>query len=141
MDQSELRIGNLIASSGNPSNKETWIIGKVISISSLNTDFEQLEIETDEEFTWFFKDNYFGIPLSIDILKNMGFKELRDDIYQFWSKDVGIFQVIVCSDNNGFGIRIWVTGTFGRTIYYVHDFQNLFYSLTGVELDTSKLIN
>jgi hypothetical protein len=141
MDQSELRIGNLIASSGNPSNKETWIIGKVISISSLNTDFEQLEIETDEEFTWFFKDNYFGIPLSIDILKNMGFKELRDGIYQFWSKDVGIFQVIVCSDNNGFGIRIWVTGTFGRTIYYVHDFQNLFYSLTGVELDTSKLIN
>lgn len=141
MDQSELRIGNLIASSGNPSNKETWIIGKVISISSLNTDFEQLEIETDEEFTWFFKDNYFGIPLSIDILKNMGFKELRDDIYQFWSKDVGIFQVIVCSDNNGFGIRIWVAGTFGRTIYYIHDFQNLFYSLTGVELDTSKLIN
>lgn len=141
MDQSELRIGNLIASSGNPSNKETWIIGKVISISSLNTDFEQLEIETDEEFTWFFKDNYFGIPLSIDILKNMGFKELRDGIYQFWSKDVGIFQVIVCSDNNGFGIRIWVAGTFGRTIYYIHDFQNLFYSLTGVELDTSKLIN
>lgn len=71
----------------------------------------------------------------------MGFKELRDGIYQFWSKDVGIFQVIVCSDNNGFGIRIWVAGTFGRTIYYIHDFQNLFYSLTGVELDTSKLIN
>jgi hypothetical protein len=41
---------------------------------------------------------------------------------------------MICSDNNGFGIRIWTTGTLGRTIYCVHDFQNLFYSLTGVEL-------
>lgn len=28
----------------------------------------------------------------------------------------------------------WNIGTYGRTIYYVHDFQNLFYSLHGVEL-------
>lgn len=132
-----LRIGNVVAASGNPSNKETWVIGKVISISSLDTDFEQLEVETAEEFTWFFKDNYFGVSLSIEKLLSFGFKELRDGIYQFWSKDVGILQVMICSDNNGFGIRIWVNGTFGRTVYYVHDFQNLFYSVTGVELVVS----
>lgn len=132
-----LRIGNIVASSGNPSNIKTWVIGKVISISSLDTDFEQIEVETDEEFTWFFKDNYFGVPLSIEKLLSFGFKELRDGIYQFWSKDSGIFQVMICSDNNGFGIRIWTTGTLGRTIHYVNEFQNLFYSLTGVELEMS----
>lgn len=129
-----LRIGNIIASSGNPTNKKTWCIGKVVSISSLDANFEQVEVETDEEITWFFKDNYFGVPLSVEKILSFGFKELRDNIYQFWSKDVGIFEVMICSDNNGFGIRVWVNGTFGRTIYYVHDFQNLFYSLTGIEL-------
>lgn len=75
------------------------------------------------------------IPLTEEWLLKFGFKYYKDGIYQFWSKDVGIFQVMNCSDNNGFGIRIWLNGTFGRTIYFLHDFQNLLFSLHGVELE------
>jgi len=38
MKASEIRIGNLIASSGNKEDIETWVIGEVISISSLDSD-------------------------------------------------------------------------------------------------------
>lgn len=132
MEAKNLRIGNFIASSGNPKNIETWVIGKVHSISSMDSEFEQIEVETEEEFTWFFKDNYFGIPLTEKWLIDFGFSGQPCD----YAKD----KLSVClKDSDSFHKE-------GRTYYnywailekqpkYVHELQNLFFAITGTELE------
>jgi hypothetical protein len=142
MKANELRIGNIIASSGNPRNVETWVIGKVVSISSLESQFEQIEVETDEEFTWFFKDSYFGIPLTEEWLLKFGFT--------FWVDELGIkaFYLVYgieyfCVATNGFwqlrsGLKnndsAWRMGNNYPFLKYVHQLQNLYFALTGEEL-------
>ena len=132
MEAKNFRIGNFIASSGNPENIETWVIGKVYSISSMDSKFEQIEIETEEEFTWFFKDNYFGIPLTEKWLINFGFIGQPCD----YTKD----KLSVCLKGSDSFHKA------GRTYYnswailekqptYVHELQNLFFAITGTELE------
>jgi len=128
----KIRIGNLIASSGNPKNRETWTIGKVISISSLGVDFEQVEVETSESFEWFFKDNYFSIPLEHEWLIKFGFKivDVTKEGNNIWRKE--------WSDGY-FDLEEITSFFFGGDIYStkidtVDHLQNLFYFITGEEL-------
>lgn len=51
---SDLRIGNFIASGYSEETIDTWIIGKVITILSDEVEHEQIEVETEESFEWFF---------------------------------------------------------------------------------------
>jgi len=131
MKASELRFGNLLLFSNKITPDQIITVGRRF-FSSASIEKE----DGDFEITPYYKP----ILLTEEWLLKFGFKELRDGIYQFWGKDVGIFQVMICSDNNGFGIRIWTTGTLGRTIYYVHDFQNLYFALTGEELKLKTLL-
>lgn len=128
MKASELRIGNTIASSGNPSNIDTWVIGNVVSISSLDTEFEQIEIETEEEFTWFFKDNYFGIPLTEEWLLNFGAER-----YEFDNGQLNQYRI----SNRLFVFRdgFWTDYGSSKSLRYVHQLQNLYFALTGEELE------
>lgn len=127
----ELRIGNIIASSANQANKETWVIGKVHSISSIDAKFEQIEVETDESFTWFFKDNYFGIPLTEDWLVKFGFKNEKLNRYR-----LGKLLIALESDSYKKGrvyYNSWAIKE--RKPKYVHSLQNLYFALTGKELE------
>jgi hypothetical protein len=129
MKSSELRIGNFIASRKEFSDIST--IGEVHSISSLDAQFEQLEVETDEDFTWFFKDNYCGIPLTEEWLLKFGFKLTEVDYYER-------FDCVIHLDIN----RIFIAhgeypNSFESEIAipkYVHQLQNLYFALTGTEL-------
>jgi hypothetical protein len=146
---SDLRIGNYIASSGNHDNTETWVVGKVHSIGSMNSQFEQLEIETEEEMTWFFKDSYFGIPLTEKWLLDLGFEKWT------WCNDCAFMPLFFGDSlycrfyNNEWHIKRMKVGrdkkcVFGKTegkyvlpkgkIKYVHQLQNLYYALTATEL-------
>ena len=118
----ELRIGNWIASSANPSDKETWVIGKVVSICSLQAAFEQVEVEAEEEFTWFFKDRYFGIPLTEEWLIRFNFGRLGK--YSFRDKNL-----IIHHRKRGFVVNKKIA-----IIQYVHQLQNLYFALTQTEL-------
>ena len=128
MEAKNLRIGNFIASGSNPKNIETWVIGKVHSISSMDSEFEQIEIETEEGFTWFFKDNYFGIPLTEKWLIDLGFRKDEETNYRWFMEDWLAYDL----DDNC--IRISDSWEFGKR-KYVHELQNLFFAITGRELE------
>lgn len=139
---SDLRIGNIIASSGNPKNKKTWVIGKVHSISSANSQHEQIEVETEEEFTWFFRDSYFGIPITEYWLKRFGFEEqigfivfigkkYKDKSFEVAWNDIGVWYAYFRNFNPGVEDDFVILR---NDLKYVHQLQNLFHSLTGEEL-------
>ncbi len=131
----KIRIGNLIASGANPENPKTWVIGKVLSISSLDTEFEQIEVETEESFEWFFKDNYFSIPLTTEWLLKLGFKinRVTKEDNNIWRKEwtEGYFEL---EEIISFFFGHPIHSTEIKTIDHL---QNLFYFITGEELSVS----
>jgi len=138
----ELRIGNYVASSGNPKNEETWVIGKVHSISSMDSQFEQIEVETDEDFTWFFKGNYFGIPLTEKWLLDFGFKTIMVNLYKLSIENWKELYVSLNSDGN---VHFYISNGFNEIVIRsgklcVHHIQNVFHDFTGEEL-TIKTID
>lgn len=128
----KLRIGNIIASAHNKENKETWTIGKVIEISNIDNQYEQILVETKEEYTWFFKDNYFSIPLTKEYLEKFGFKinRITKEDNNIWRKEYA---------NGYFELEEIITFFFGHPVYStelktIDHLQNLFFFITGEEL-------
>jgi hypothetical protein len=135
MKAQELRIGNYIASSGNKENVETWLIGKVNSISSLSSLFEQIEVETDESFEWFFRDNYFGIPLTEEWLLKFGFESMGK-LHPTFKKGLYIIEKGLIGHN--YNLRIFINkdeSLFITKLNDVHQLQNLYFAVTGEELE------
>lgn len=124
----KLRIGNTIASAHNKDNKETWTIGNVIEISNINNQYEQILVETKDDYIWFFKDNYFSIPLTKEYLEKLNFKKdlknINDSIWKIeYSK--GYFELK--EFKNSF--------LYNRTeIKTIDHLQNLFFFITNEEL-------
>jgi len=52
--------------------------GKVLSIGQEDQEFEQIYCECEESFNWYFRDNYFGIPLTKEWLVEFGYKKVND---------------------------------------------------------------
>jgi hypothetical protein len=128
----KIRIGNLIAAGANKDNPKTWVIGKVISISSLDAKFEQIEIETEESFEWFFRDNYFSIPLTKEWLLKLGFKinRITKEENNIWRKEWS---------EGYFELEEIISFFFGHPTYSVEiktvdHLQNLYYCITKEEL-------
>ncbi len=140
MKAEELRIGNFIASSGNPKNIETCVVGKVHSISSMDTQFEQIEVETEEEFIWFFKNSYFGIPLTEKWLIDFGFKKYAESsVCKGWAigvnpitQDYLLNLTWMKNEDGTLAECFYKNGYF--TIQHVHQLQNLYFALTRKEL-------
>ena len=81
----ELRIGNYITSGVNGVfNKDLMNIGRVVEIGNIDREFEQIYCECEESFEWFFKDNYFGIPLTDEWFEKWGF--CKDG--EYWSRGI-----------------------------------------------------
>ena len=133
---SDLRIGNLIASGYSEEIEDTWIIGKVKTILSDEVDYEQIEVETDESFEWFFKDCYFSIPLKKDWLIKFCFyinRTTKED-NNIWRKDWS---------EGYFELEEIISFFFGYPLYSteiktVDHLQNLFYFITKEELKTNE---
>lgn len=129
---SDLMIGNYIISGNNGKYDSDMIIGRVLEIGNEDRDFEQIYCECEESYEWFFKDNYFGIPLTQVWLDKFGFKYLGGaNLIEFNAKwfygNIHIEQL--------------KSGEFvfhGQQIMYVHQLQNLYFLLTGKKIILKK---
>lgn len=143
MKASELRIGNYIISGNNGVFDPKMSIGKVLEIGNEEREFEQIYCECEESFDWFFKDNYFGIPLTDEWFEKFGF--YRDG--EFWSRDIADYKYCFryrdwagnwafyqeftdSSDKRDDGVKYPVS----FDIKYVHQLQNLWFALLFEEL-------
>lgn len=144
LKNTDLRVGNYIKSG---------IIGKVLSIGNDEQEFEQVYCECEESFEWFFKGNYEGIKLSKDLLIKLGgiengFKNIEFDISTFDNQ----YKKIVVSNNLDYIFLregssekrieddlVVLVNLDMREDFYIHSFQNLYFILTGKELEGSLL--
>lgn len=118
MEAKELRLGNLVMSSGN--NCTVVAIHEDEGVSVLGSDFYLTENESDLQ----------PIPLTEEWLLKFGFKTMIVEDYDIFLLGGFLIEVytdtcVVCFDN------VEIT-----KIKYVHSLQNLFFALTGTELTT-----
>jgi hypothetical protein len=123
----ELRIGNLIMSGNNGLFDTDGAIGKVLEIGNIEREFEQIYCECEESFDWFFKDNYFGIPLTEEWLEKFGFKKEKGESYK-----LGKYQLYYLLYYEGYKVG-------ELTIKYVHQLQNIYFASSGEELTIKEL--
>lgn len=145
LKNSDIRVGNLVAS-GTKFDDTTSIIGKVLQIGNDDVDFEQIWCECDESFEWFFKNNYCGIPLTekfhnkFGIFKN-GLNRFEYNISRFDKNDLFLIfsdDYLYLKSNTDDRrspheiICLWNKDL--KKEFYVHEFQNLYFSITNKEL-------
>jgi hypothetical protein len=151
LNNSDITVNNIIASGKKFS--DTSVIGKVLSIGNDEQEFEQIYIETEEEFTYLFKDDYCGVPIKEEYLKN--FVKKNNSIITSYSIDIStsdsIYKVISISikkNNQYVYIRegeideprykdniINVFNSDYNGELFVHYIQNLYKILTNKELN------
>lgn len=127
MEANELRIGNKVKFS------EDGSYFTVVDITKGG-----LGVENDAELTWIEIDQFEGIPLTEEILVKAGFERLNNGL----SKPIpnGKFHREIPIDDfciwNPIGTKQFSLNgeLFTPKIKYVHQLQNLYYSLTGEEL-------
>ena len=119
----DLRIGNLVADQS----------GNIITVESINYDGVNLEIEQEwfeEESTVenlspdYTFDAVFGIPLTLEILEKAGFK---GNTLAAQHNDIVFYE-------NHFGIKGMLGIVKPNNVNFLHQLQNLFFSITGEEL-------
>jgi hypothetical protein len=154
----DLRVGNYIMSGNNGKFQEGGSIGRVLEIGNEDREFEQIYCECSESFDWFFRDNYFGVPIKPNVLEKMGFKPDKDgfswycmEYEAFEDPDDELREMYLRHT-----VKIWInteslecciTNTtedeFGAStkqkIEYVHKLQNLIFSLTGEDIEFDLL--
>ena len=125
IDVKELRIGNLVCfideTGASPDYIETTVDMMVIQHAIKQDDFFQ------------------GIPITEERLIEIGFVEvMSNDYYKFF--DFGEFRVFIHRSGDSVFIH-WRGCEIDHLINncFIHSIQNLFYALTGQELDVSKL--
>jgi hypothetical protein len=122
----ELRIGNLVSQNG--------FFGYVYSIESALPKQEQrfsdkdLVTLFDNGMTTVTIDEINPIPLTEKGLINFGFSELEKNYRTFFVNNK--FKLEMSNGGNIYYNKIWIP--------YVHSLQNLYFALTGVELQLSS---
>jgi hypothetical protein len=144
LKNTDIKVGNWIGSG--VKFEDTSLIGNVLEIGNDDREFEQVWCQCDESFEWFFKDNYCGIPITNDWhillggVKN-GFNSYEYDISRFESGELklsfsGDYLIITEFDKDkkipNDLIVLWNKDI--KKEFYVHEFQNLYKSITGKDL-------
>lgn len=125
MKASELRIGNLVKSALTGETLEVdWLVIKHISNGNMQSVYKPHE------------KVYLPIPLTAEILEKAGFEKATDNRYGGW---------LSLADKHGQRLRIreWEHGFFHTPssasepiyLYHLHQLQNLYFALTGEELN------
>lgn len=147
----ELRIGNLVSTNGKPMNTSHKDIYKVLAIDSRDS-FEEFKgcvtITCDDPR---YKDvgawcQYLEpIPLTPELLEKCGFEYSSNHIYEYkydgsilfdelndW-KNIDKYSIGIVAGNGG-----WLHIPAGEVIIrclYLHQLQNMYYAITGEELE------
>ena len=125
----EFRLGNLLY------NKQRDEVFKIEWLDSVSRDFTRIGYKiSDNEF---YEDNYYvfkPVLITTQILEKCGFEKDKDGVYRslnclYWL-DSGYLQIA-----NGYSLVL------NAPCKYLHQLQNLIFSLTGKELETNILIN
>jgi hypothetical protein len=133
MKPNDLRINNLIYLYRKPQDKE-MSIGKVRSIYYSPTVYEVYVIQLDDDFVVNIDKGIKPIPITIEFLiengfvKDINYRFILDEFYHLELMKIGNeFSVFhEKRPNEEFAHHF-------RRIRYVHEFQNLFYGITGKE--------
>lgn len=129
MEAQELRIGNLLLL--NNSEFRPRETGKVITVTAVSTDTLKPSIGCKvDEYTYFgqFIEYLEPIPLTDEWLIKAGFERQKQYMGRVYNKSIMQLQ----NEDDG-----WVDGydTVIPLTKYVHQLQNLYFALTGKELD------
>lgn len=127
MDARELRIGNYVRRNGLDE------IRRVVELTNSTVNHVHYGIP-DSEFGLYDDEDFEGIPLTAEWMTRFGF----DYHYDAYRRNI----------NKGFPLRMWLTvrvfadsvevyilHKHGLSIAYVHQLQNLYFALTGEELE------
>lgn len=131
---SELRIGNLIQL--NPEKK--WISSDMIkTVESISSKGINYSFYPEMAIHWTeLDDSYVGVPLDEKWFLILGFKKVYRGAFEPIDKPVG-FEMLEISVNFEGEYELTCNGNeygLGCIVKYVHQLQNLYFTLTGEEL-------
>lgn len=124
MRSEELRMGNLVMYSAD---------GSIFTVDEISR--TGLGVYNDEENTWIEIEEFEGVKLTEEWLKKLGFIYQGSDGYSCLEKSTLLFYF---SLRNGLMPSLFYRQTTEsdnvKGCMYVHQLQNVFFSLTGTEL-------
>lgn len=131
----ELRIGNYITYNSLLQKDEVFIVDQRW-FGALAGGRRKGEIKPDEEII-----NYSGIPLTPEILERCGFANIyMANIWNVYIK--GKYRIEETARKNSYAFRLNVNPNesyYLADVNYLHQLQNLYFSLTGEELEIKEL--
>lgn len=80
------------------------------------------------------EEQLFGIPLTVEILVKTGFELANDNYHGYLSKPFKGGRIRLCKSAEDKRNWYWNNGCWVTVIQYLHELQNLYFSLTGEEL-------
>jgi hypothetical protein len=119
MKANEMRIGNLVK----------LLEGTVFTISSIEQ--KGFTVQNKEETTWIEAEEFEPIPLTEELLLKFGFKKTMQ--WTFSKELVSNLNLVYYLGEKGWSIGYKNYSDFSN-LKYVHQLQNLWFSLTGKEL-------
>ena len=139
MNANELRIGNIIYFS---------FIREKVEVVGIALKDNELYIQTKLNNTYFFESpaKYKPIPLTEEWLLKFGFEKTDDygDIQYYALKNSGKRHYYVCFNHDDISFGLCVFGNCTSLIYddvflqHIHQLQNLYFALTGEELNENS---
>lgn len=129
---SELRLNNFIQ---NGVNKTVEVVAGIEKTNIVMTNFSA----GGPDYYW------EGIPLTEEWLERFGFEKIQDGFFErfelkYWNNIKTIEHTFSISLENftDYNMAIWLEGNTNVHIYTVHRLQNLYFALTGKELELKK---
>jgi hypothetical protein len=121
----ELRIGNILGEVGSE---------RMFRVRSVSQSGVLVNYGTDGETVWLDENKLIPIPLRSELLEKSGFKPAKTESSHTLELSGGIIEVINCKDVflRGFGSTSEGL-SFYCTVAGIHQFQNLIFSITGIE--------
>jgi hypothetical protein len=127
----ELQIGDYVIASNEDDRREGEIV-------NLNSDEKQVCVDTGVQAFWYETDQLYPIPMDESQLSKLKFsKEVNDDGTIKYLK--GAFRMLIPKEGDFSRMEIWYRDEARHitTPIYLHQFQNHFYEMTKMHLDTA----
>lgn len=136
MESKELRIGNLVSFNGNPINGS--IAEKLIKVERIDTFYIGVSKMNWNNFGLYLYtisvNNLRGIPLTDEILKYTNLKYVSSSYIYLMPKGTIYYNYRIKFEVWSECIKCYIGG-FKIEIKYLHELQNLYFTITGEELE------
>ena len=121
----ELRIGNVVGEIGTQ---------RMFRVRSISKSAVMVNNGSNGETTWLAENKLIPVALRAELLERLRFKPSQADRSHTLELSEGLIKVVDCKDVFIGGYGSLTEGlSFHCTITSLHQFQNLYFSLTGME--------